>query len=126
MQTAFDKIVDMMKYATMEKKLDNLRKSHKKLLAHESSLIFIKILKATLKHVNLATARVQNKGEEFIQAKDDLIESFYEVSLKLKNILYRTSNIIRQKSSKFEKMTIEGGLMQQMNVLWISLLMKTT
>lgn len=78
--TAFDKIVDMMKYATIDQKLDNLKKSHEKLLAHESSLIFIKILNATLKNVNLSTAKIQNRCEEFIKAKDDLIESFYEVS----------------------------------------------
>ena len=79
-QSAFDKLVDMIKYSNLETKLDNLKKSHEKLLAHDSSLIFLKILKATLKNVNLATARVQNLGEEFIKAKDDLIVSFYIVS----------------------------------------------
>ena len=59
-KTAFEKLVETMKVTSMERKLDILHQSNEKLKNHESSLIFIKILKATIKQINLATARTQN------------------------------------------------------------------
>jgi hypothetical protein len=50
-----------------------------KLKAHDTSLIFIKVLKATFNHTNLSTARVQNMTEDFENAKDELLTSFYQV-----------------------------------------------
>lgn len=77
--TAFDKLVDILKYATITKKLATMHQSISKLKEHDSSLIFIKILKATFNHTNLSTARVQNMSDDFENAKDDLLMSFYQV-----------------------------------------------
>jgi hypothetical protein len=77
--TAFDKLVDITKYATISKKLATMHHSINKLKAHDTSLIFIKVLKATFNHTNLSTARVQNMTEDFENAKDELLTSFYQV-----------------------------------------------
>lgn len=46
--TAFEKVVDSVKYITMEKKLSIINNCIEKLNAHQSSLIFLKILKAII------------------------------------------------------------------------------
>jgi hypothetical protein len=45
-KTAFEKIVDNAKFAPMDKKLGTINHCIEKIKAHQSSLIFIKILKA--------------------------------------------------------------------------------
>lgn len=46
--TAFEKVVDNVKFATMDRKLSIINKCVEKLKEHQASLVFIKILKAVI------------------------------------------------------------------------------
>lgn len=78
--TAFEKLVDITKFVTISRKLATINKCIENIRQSKSSLLFIKVLKATINHTNLSTAKVQNMSEDFEKAKDLVIEAFFEVS----------------------------------------------
>ena len=81
--TAYEKIIDNVKFATMEKKLGIIRNWIDKLKDHKASLIFIKILKAVINWSNISTAKLQNLTDQFEQARQEWEEYFFSVSILL-------------------------------------------
>ena len=81
--TAYEKIIDNVKFATMEKKLGIIRNWIDKLKDHKASLMFIKILKALINWPNISTAKLQNLTDQFEQARREWEEYLLSVSILL-------------------------------------------
>ena len=81
--TAYERIIDNVRFATMEKKLWIVRNWIEKLKDHKASLIFIKILKAVISWTNISTAKLQNLTDQFEQARQEWEEYFFSVSILL-------------------------------------------
>ena len=81
--TAYERIIDNVRFATMEKKLWIIRNWIEKIKNHKASLIFIKILKAVINWSNISTAKLQNLTDQFEQARQEWEEYFFSVSILL-------------------------------------------
>lgn len=77
--SAFKKLKEMVKVASMEKRLEYINKTTEKLQSGDLSLILIRILSVTFENFNVSTARAQGLGENFEKVKEELFSTFFNV-----------------------------------------------